>query len=206
MKNKMFLICAFVYALLCLSACEAFEHIIDEPEDRITVFNDDHKNLAFSPGESSVDINVISNIPWTASSVEDWYDVDPMSAPSGNTKVTVSVAENMTSEARNSEITFTAGKAVLVINISQTGVKALTFTVTHKADIFHMPLFSGVYDGFVNWGDGSVDEIDVAEVHDYKVSGEKTVSFELMGERNDIQIEMNGIKDVIRIDISGLRK
>lgn len=203
MKNNRFAGMMFLL-VFSFSACEVIEHV-EEPEDRITVFNDEHKNIHFNPGGGSVEANIISNTLWTASSDSDWCTVEPSSGESGNIRVTVSVTGNKESETRNARITFTAGSAVFVMNISQTGIDPITMSVTHKADLFYMPLFSGVYGGYVDWGDGHQNDFGSVEQHEYDKAGEKTVIFELEGEKADIKMNLHGVRHIIRIDLSGLR-
>ena len=68
-----------------------------------------------------------------------------------------------------------------------------------------MPLFSGVYGGYVDWGDGHQNDFGSVEQHEYDKAGEKTVIFELEGEKADIKMNLHGVRHIIRIDLSGLR-
>lgn len=206
MKRNIFL--AYLLGLVgfCFSSCEYIKESEDKAEDRITVYNDDHKNIVFSPDVSSLEIYIISNVSWTSSSNADWCHTEPSSGEAGNCTIKIKADMNTGAAQRNADIRFSAGSAEVVISVMQSGVQTRSFTITHKAENFGIPVFYGVYGGTVDWGDNVVEDLMSANEHKYNKSGEKNVTFDLLYEENTMQIEVHGIKDVCRIDISNLRK
>ena len=206
MKNNILSLCLLCLMGVCFSSCELIKQLDDETDDRITVFNDAHKNISFNPSQSSIDVNIISSVPWRARSNADWCRVNPVSGQAGNSKVQISADVNKEKETRKAEVRFTAGSAELVIRVSQVGLQSRSLVITHKSEEFTAPIFTGVHSGTVNWGDEVIEDVMSVEEHKYTTPGEKEVSFDLWGEKGAIQVELHGIKDVLRIDLSGLRE
>lgn len=79
--------------------------------------------------EATVEVAVVSTTNWEATKQADWITVNPSHGTSADTKATVEVAANTTSEARSAEIVFTAGNAEpAMVTIEQAGAVSLTFS------------------------------------------------------------------------------
>jgi hypothetical protein len=73
----------------------------------------------------SEDIQVTSNVNWTATSNETWATVTPASG-SNNGTINISVTDNPTTSSRTAQITLTDGTISQVIDVYQEGIPYLT--------------------------------------------------------------------------------
>lgn len=118
----------------------------------------------------------------------------------------VLVSENNNDNTRVANITFVAGTASVKVNVLQTGVTILTMSITHEADRLQMPVFEGLIRGLVYWGDGEKSDMESAGIHEYEETGIKTATFEFVGDKESLKVEIKGINGIKCIDFSGLRQ
>jgi hypothetical protein len=185
-----------------LAGCDVFERV-EKPADRVALLNDAH--MTFGPAADSLKSYLITNTDWVATSDSPWCRVEPSSGGSGNSEIIFLVSESNDVNPRAAKLTFVAGTASIDVNVVQTGVSMLTLSITHEADMLRSPVFEGLIKGLVYWGDGEKSDIGSAGSHEYKEEGIKTAKFEFTADKEILQVEINGINGIKRIDFSGLR-
>ena len=194
----------FMISVVVLAGCDVFERV-EKPADRVALLNDAHKEMTFGPAADSLKSYLIANTDWVATSDSPWCMVEPSSGGSGNSEIKFLVSENNNDNTRVANITFVAGTASVKVNVLQTGVTMLTMSITHEADMLQMPVFEGLIRGLVYWGDGEKSDMGSAGIHEYEEEGIKTAKFEFTADKEILQVEINGINGIKRIDFSGLR-
>ncbi len=120
---------AIVAALVCVAACQK-----EEKEDTLELSSSSF--FVTSEGASQT-IRFQTNNSWTVSSDKDWVTFNATSGESGDCSVVMTVDENETYDTRTATVTFSAGKKVSSINVSQTGKvefgATVTLNVSHEA-------------------------------------------------------------------------
>ena len=122
---------------------------------------------------------------------------------------TFQVEANPGYEVRTAEITFVSndGKSEQSVIVLQHGMpmKHLLFEIWHENTIWELPQFDGQFTGVVDWGDKSSSEFGTKTVHAYTYEGSKVVSFDLVGETDDLDFTLENIVGVTRINLEKLR-
>lgn len=195
----------FMISAVVLAGCDVFERV-EKPADRVALLNDAHKEMTFGPAADSLKSYLIANTDWVATSDSPWCMVEPSSGGSGNSEIKFLVSENNDDNTRVANITFVAGTASVKVNVLQTGVTMLTMSITHEADMLQMPVFEGLIRGLVYWGDGEKSDMGSAGIHEYEETGIKTATFEFVGDKESLKVEIKGINGIKCIDFSGLRQ
>ena len=83
-------------------------------------------SLDFSAAAASQTLYVSANVPWSAAGNADWISVSPASG-SGNEIVTVTVAANTATVARDTTVTLSGGGLTRTATVTQAGVGAWTY-------------------------------------------------------------------------------
>ncbi len=131
---------AIVAALVCVAACQK-----EEKEDTLELSSSSF--FVTSEGASQT-IRFQTNNSWTVSSDKDWVTFNATSGESGDCSVVMTVDENETYDTRTATVTFSAGKKVSSINVSQTGKvefgATVTLNVSHEAQDITIATVSNV--------------------------------------------------------------
>ena len=115
MKNIYILL--LMVTALSVASCDQFVETIIT--DRITLANNDNKNLHFGGGGGSKSIVMKASTTWSAVSDKDWCWLTPAEGLASDIKLTVHVDDNRSEESRTAVVTITAGECSLVINVTQ---------------------------------------------------------------------------------------
>ena len=77
----------------------------------------------------TVEVTVSGNVAWTAASDVQWITLAPASGQAGDTKLTLTVAENAALEARSGKVTVTGAEGLTaVLTLTQDATPALSFS------------------------------------------------------------------------------
>lgn len=121
------------------------------------------------------------------------------------TELEFAFEDNPMPVVRTARIRLSSGSATDYVEVEQRkGPEKFVFSVVHLNENFDMPYFGGKFTGTVFWGDGTSEDFVRAYGHDYGSSLERTVTFELNGEADDLEFYFENIVGITGIDLSGL--
>ena len=145
-------------------------------------------------------VNIPENVTWIK---------EIKSKAMSETVHTFQVEANPGHDSRTAEIKFVSsdGKSEQSVVVLQNGqpMKHLVFEIWHENKTWTLPQFGGQFTGTVDWGDRSSSEFGTKTVHAYTYEGSKVVSFDLVGEPEDLEFTLENIVGVTRINLGKLR-
>lgn len=145
-------------------------------------------------------VNIPENVTWIK---------EVKSKAMSETVHTFQVETNPDYDSRTAQIRFVSsdGKSEQSVVVLQNGqpMKHLIFEIWHENMTWKLPQFGGQFTGMVDWGDRSSSEFGTKTVHAYTYEGSKVVSFDLVGEPENLEFTLENIVGVTRINLGKLR-
>lgn len=216
----------FALAVISLSGCDLLQQGVS---DGITLVNENDSELEFDWEGDRTKVQVAAMRDWTSESDSKWCIVTPAKGTCEDTVVKILVDKNRTSEDRTAVVTLKAGSTTLEISVVQLGKpdsdeeddsneddsdeddnpdeddETFLFMVTHETQNFNMPVIEGDFKGLILWGDGKEDAYSSSVTsHAYVKADERVVIMQLTGKPQDFEVEFPSLKDIVKIDLSGL--
>lgn len=209
-------------ALISLSACEEIQQVVTAG---ITLLNEEKSAVEFTHDGGRVEVAIAAIEDWTAESDSRWCIVTPAKGTNKDTKVVILADKNRKSEDRTAVVTLKTASTTIEINVLQHQKpepekepdedeeependdqdENFLFMITHEAKNFQMPVISGNFTGLILWGDGKEEEFSPSATgHDYFKADERIVIMQFDGRSDSFKVEFNSLKDIVKVDLSGL--
>lgn len=195
-------------AVVTVAAGEASLLITVTQGERLDMSLDEVDYLVEAEG-GSLEVTVTHNVAYEVRIPEGVAWISEVKSKKMSVNVHEFVVEpNEDTEPRVVEISFVCDDEDLeeTVKVAQKGAepKPFIFSIFCDGDVFVVPSIEGEFTGTVFWDDVDFEEFGNSTVHEYGSAEERTVTFELYGDPEDMVLTFPDLVGVTGIDLSEL--